>query len=86
MTDQQANRVATVLIGVAAAGAAYVVFRNPPLRRAVWQVVRTTLAPTVAAWLMTEARTAWNRGPDDGRAAAQAAAPFAPAARDMMSP
>jgi hypothetical protein len=75
MTQQQAQRVATVLIGAAAVGAAYVILRKPGLRRLVWQMARRTIAPTAAAWLMTETRTAWNRGSDNARVTAQAGSP-----------
>jgi hypothetical protein len=48
------------LIGVAAVGAAYFVLRTPALRRVAWQLARTAIVTTAPAWLMNEARRAWN--------------------------
>jgi hypothetical protein len=65
MTQQQAEKAATVLIGVAAVGATYYVLKTPALRRIAWQLARTAIATTVPAWMMTEARRAWDES--DGR-------------------
>ena len=73
MTEQQAQKTATILIGAAAVGAAYFILKTPRLRRMVWQLARTALAPTASAWLMTEARRGWNgNGPVHGVAGAGA--------------
>jgi hypothetical protein len=58
MTRDKAERVATLVMGVAAVAAAYVVLRNPSLRRGVWHVARGAIAAS-GPWLMTEARQAW---------------------------
>jgi hypothetical protein len=60
MTEQQAQRTATILIGAAAVGAACFILKTPRLRRMVWHLARTALAPTASAWLITEARRGWN--------------------------
>jgi hypothetical protein len=59
MTESQAETLATVLMGVAAAGAAWFILRIPALRRPAWSLVATT-ASAAAPWLMAEARAAWD--------------------------
>ena len=59
MTEERAETIATVLIGVAAAGAAFYILKTPSLRRRVWQATRTMVITTGPAWLATEARRAW---------------------------
>jgi hypothetical protein len=58
MTEEKAERVATVLMGVAAVAAAYFVLRNPVLRRRAWQIARGAVAAS-GPWLVDEARHAW---------------------------
>jgi hypothetical protein len=60
MTDQQARTAANLILGAAAAGAAYVVLRTPRLRRAAWQLARSWAAGPLAAWAATELRRAWD--------------------------
>jgi hypothetical protein len=60
MTEQQAEKAATILIGAAAVGVAFFILKTPRLRRMVWQFARTAVAPTASAWLLTEARRGWN--------------------------
>jgi len=60
MSEEQAERVANILIGVAAFAAAYFILRTPPLRRMAWQLARTAIVTTGPGWLMAEARRAWN--------------------------
>lgn len=60
MTDEQARKAANVMLGVAVAGAACLILRNPPLRRMAWQIVRTALTGSVPVWLGTELHRAWN--------------------------
>jgi hypothetical protein len=70
MTERQAEKVANVLIGVAALGAAFYVLKTPALRRMVWGLTRNTLTATAPAWLMTETRRAWDESrPEDQRPA-----------------
>lgn len=59
MTDEQARKAANVVLGVAAAGAACFILRNPPLRRMAWQIVRTALTGAVPVWLGAELQRAW---------------------------
>jgi apolipoprotein N-acyltransferase len=60
MTEEQAENAATVLIGAAAVGVAFFILKTPRLRRMVWQLARTAVAPTASAWLLTEVRRGWN--------------------------
>ena len=60
MTEEQAETVATVLIGIGVAGAAYYVLRTPSLRRLLWQAARTMVTTTGPAWVAAEATRAWN--------------------------
>ncbi len=75
MTEAQAERLATLLLGAALTGAAYYILTTPPLRRAAWQLVRTAAA-AAGPWLIAEARTAWAQsargGGDDAVDAAAA--------------
>lgn len=59
MTEQRARTIANVLMGVAAAGAAYYILRTPSLRRAAFQLAGAALTGTVPAWLNGEIRRAW---------------------------
>jgi hypothetical protein len=70
MTERQAEKVANVVIGIAAAGAAVYILKTPALRRMAWGLARNALAGAGPAWLLGETRRAW----DDS---AQAEAPRA---------
>jgi hypothetical protein len=59
MTEESARTVANVILGAAAVGAAYVIVRNPPLRRLAWRFARTALTATIPAWLGKEVHQAW---------------------------
>ena len=59
MTERQAETVASVVLGVAALGAAVYVLKTPALRRLLWGLTRTAVTATGPAWLMGEARRAW---------------------------
>ena len=73
MTEQNAERIATIVMGVAAAAAAVVVLRNPVLRRRVWQVARGLMAAS-GPWIVAQAREAWaESGPQTARALPPAA-------------
>jgi hypothetical protein len=67
MTEQQAEKVANLVIGLAAIGGAIYVLRTPSLRRMLWGLTRTTLAGTAPAWLMTETRRAWHESRGDSQ-------------------
>ena len=62
MTEQQAERIANICLGLAAVGAAYYVLRRPDLRRLAWGLVRNTVVGGGPAWLAAEALRAWNDG------------------------
>ena len=64
MTDDSAHKVATVVLGAAAVGAAYVVISNPPLRRLAWRLAVLGVTRKLPQWLSTEIRHAWK---DSGR-------------------
>jgi hypothetical protein len=58
MTEENAERVATIVMGVAAVAAAVIVLRNPVLRRRAWQISRGLLAAS-GPWFVAQARQAW---------------------------
>ena len=59
MTQSSAEKVATVVIGVAAAGAAYYVLRTPQLRRTAWRLGLAALTGTIPAWVSQEIKDSW---------------------------
>ena len=59
MTQSSAEKVATVVIGVAAAGAAYYVLRTPHLRRAALRLGLAALTGTIPAWVSQEIKDSW---------------------------
>jgi uncharacterized membrane protein len=59
MTQSSAEKVATVVIGVAVAGAAYYVLKTPGLRRAAWRLSLAALTGTIPAWVSQEIKTSW---------------------------
>ena len=61
MTEQQARTTANVVLGAAAAGAAYLVLRTPRLRRLAWQAARSWVRGPLAVWAATEVRRAWDQ-------------------------
>jgi hypothetical protein len=64
MTEKQAEKVANILIGVAAAGAVFYILGNPSLRRLAWQMARTAAATSGPAWLVMELKHAWDESAD----------------------
>jgi hypothetical protein len=59
MTEDSARKVANVILGAAALGAAYIVVSTPQLRRLAWRLARTALTGTLPAWLGKEVHQAW---------------------------
>jgi uncharacterized membrane protein len=59
MTQSSAEKVATVVIGVAAAGAVYYVLKTPQLRRAAWRLSLAALTGTIPAWVSHEIKASW---------------------------
>jgi len=60
MTEKQARTVANIVMAGAAAGAAFVVFRNPKLRRMAWQLAKQYASGPLAVWAASTVRTAWD--------------------------
>jgi hypothetical protein len=58
MTEQSAEKVADIVIGLALASAVYYVLRDPRLRRSAGQLARRALVSS-GPWLFTELRHAW---------------------------
>jgi hypothetical protein len=69
MTDARAQRTANVILGIAAAGAAYYILRTPRLRRMAFQLAGAALTGTVPAWLSGELRRAWSESSTRSRVA-----------------
>jgi hypothetical protein len=61
MTEQTAQKIANVALGVAALGATYVVLRTPQLRRMAVGLAMTALTGAIPAGLAREAQHAWAR-------------------------
>jgi hypothetical protein len=59
MTNEQANRVANVVIAAAAVGAAVVVLKSPTLRRLAWRLTLTAVTGMLPAWIGREVRQGW---------------------------
>lgn len=66
MTEQQAERVANIVLGLAAAGAAYYILKTPQLRRIAWGLVRTAMVSSGPAWVIAETMRGWNDGAAQG--------------------
>jgi hypothetical protein len=62
MTEQQAERVADIVLGLAAAGAAYYILKTPRLRRIAWGLLRTAIVGSGPAWLIAETMRGWEAG------------------------
>jgi hypothetical protein len=61
MTEASAEKLANVIIGVVAVGAAFYVIKTPPLRRLAWRMAVTALTGTVPAWVGQEIRQGWRQ-------------------------
>jgi hypothetical protein len=59
VTEQQARTTANIVLIGAAAGTAFVVMRDPKLRRLVFQLARTWVRGPLALWAIAEVRRAW---------------------------
>ena len=68
MRHEQAETAANVIIGLAAASAAFLVLRDRTLRRAAWFLIRRAAAAS-GPWLLAEAREAWAQSGQAGAAA-----------------
>jgi hypothetical protein len=65
MTEAQARKTANVVLGLAAAGAAYYVLRTPSLRGVVFRLAGVALTGTIPGWLGNEVRRAWMESAGD---------------------
>ena len=65
MTESQARKTANIVLGLAAAGAAYYVLRTPPLRRMAFRLAGLALTGTLPAWLSGEVQRAWTETAGD---------------------
>lgn len=59
MTDENARKVANVVLAAAAVGVSYYVLRTPPLRRAAWRLALAAVTGTLPAWFAREVEHAW---------------------------
>ena len=59
MTEENARRIANLVIAGAVLGAGYYVVRTPQLRRVAWRLLVTAVTGVVPAWLGGEVRHAW---------------------------
>jgi hypothetical protein len=59
MTEHQARKTANVVLAAAAAGAAFVILRNPRLRRLAWTVARQYATGPLAIWGTSLVRQSW---------------------------
>ena len=60
MSHERAEQAASLVLAVAAVGAAVVVMRTPALRRLAWRLAITTLTGTLPTWVANEVRHAWS--------------------------
>jgi len=66
--EKQARTAANVLMFAAAAGAAFVVVRNPRLRRLAWQIARQYASGPLAVWGAELVRESWQESGRSRRA------------------
>jgi hypothetical protein len=59
MTQASADKIANVVLGAAAIGAAFYVMKTPHLRRLAWRLSVATLTGTLPAWINQEIRAGW---------------------------
>ena len=59
MTEETTRKIANVILGAAALGAAFYVARTPPLRKVAWRLAVAAVTGTIPAWLAREVRDAW---------------------------
>ena len=68
MNEKQARTAANVVMFAAAAGAAFVVLRNPPLRRLAWRFARQYASWPLAVWGAELVRESWRESGRSRRA------------------
>ena len=67
MTHKQAETAANVVMIAAAGAAAYLVLRNPKLRRLAWQLARQYATGPLAIWGAELVRESWQDSGQDSR-------------------
>jgi hypothetical protein len=75
MTQPSAEKLANVVMGAAAIGAAVYVLKTPHLRRLAWQLSLVAITGMLPAWINQEIRAGWEASGEPSRA------PELPAAR-----
>jgi hypothetical protein len=65
MTEDHARKTANIVLGLAAAGAAYYVLRTTSLRRAAFRLAGVVLTGTIPVWFNSELRRAWMESAGD---------------------
>jgi hypothetical protein len=58
MTEQQAEKIANIVLGAAVLAGAYYVLKDPVLRRAAFRLARIGLSAG-ASWMAAEGQRAW---------------------------
>ncbi|PYR76777.1 MAG: hypothetical protein DMF86_11300 [Acidobacteria bacterium] len=61
MTETRARQIANVVLAAAAAGTAFMIVRDPPLRRTAWRLARIWATGPLAVWAATEVHRAWEQ-------------------------
>jgi len=59
MTQSSAEKLANVVIGAAAIGAAVYILKTPHLRRLAWQLSLGAVTGMLPAWISQEIRAGW---------------------------
>lgn len=59
MTQRSAEKIANVMLGIAAVGATIYVLKTPRLRRLAWQLTVASMTGAVPAWITQEIRAGW---------------------------
>ena len=65
MTQRSAEKIANVMLGVAAVGAAIYVLKTPPLRRLAWRLTVAAMTGAVPAWITREIRAGWEASTEE---------------------
>ena len=59
MTQSSAEKLANVVIGAAAVGAAFYVLKTPRLRTLAWQLSLAAVTSMLPGWFSNEIRAGW---------------------------
>ncbi len=61
MNDRSAERVANVVLFVAASAAAFYILKTPSLRRAAFRFAAVALTGSIPAWFRQEIEAGWRQ-------------------------